>query len=304
MGFAAFAILIWDHIITFGDEVELIWKGKKSIFTYLFFLNRYLTPLGFIINLYAYLSPVWTPETCQHFVRYEGSMTVIGIEVTAIMMMLRVKAIYNGQIYVMTGVIAVFIATTAVNAWLLTMGQAVYHEASDIHACTMIFDPNLGWVASASAWLPLLYDTIVLGLTFFRTYYPVRHNIGSHLFKRLLADGIIYYSVIFSVTLVLTIMIIVADPGLKNIMAQHELLLTVTMMSRISINLKKEGRSLEDDQVIPVVLQPSATTRRRGTTILHDVELQFMRPGREPEASTADPSGRIRIDTVTVRSLC
>ncbi|KAJ7211037.1 hypothetical protein B0H12DRAFT_389110 [Mycena haematopus] len=59
VGFAAFTILIWDHVDTFASEVEYIWQGKKGIVVYLFLLNRYLTPLGFIVNLFAYLSPVW-----------------------------------------------------------------------------------------------------------------------------------------------------------------------------------------------------------------------------------------------------
>ncbi|KAG2036379.1 hypothetical protein BDR03DRAFT_982998 [Suillus americanus] len=61
------------------------------------------------------------------------------------------------------------------------------------------------------------------------------------------------YSVICTVNLVLTIMIIRASDGVKNIAAQLELLsnsdwltsfhysLTVTMMSRITLNLKKEA---------------------------------------------------------------
>ncbi|KAG2010296.1 hypothetical protein CC2G_013133 [Coprinopsis cinerea AmutBmut pab1-1] len=62
MGFASFTLLVWDHIDTFADEVEYVWKGTKGPIVYLFLVNRYLTPLGFIVNLYAYLSPVWTPE--------------------------------------------------------------------------------------------------------------------------------------------------------------------------------------------------------------------------------------------------
>ncbi|KZT28810.1 hypothetical protein NEOLEDRAFT_1175645 [Neolentinus lepideus HHB14362 ss-1] len=244
MGFAAFSTLIWDHLITFGDEVELVWKRRHGLFTYLFFLNRYLTPLGFIINLFAYLSPSWTHEylRCERFVRYEGSMTVIGISVTALMMMLRIRAIYSGRPYVVAGVVLVLFVNIGVNAWLLTKGTgtvqryrpfmivdtnaglAVVHESRHIHSCTMIFDPSIGWVASASAWLPLLYDSIILALTFFRTYSPMRRKEGGQLFKRLLEDGILYYSVIFSVTLILTIMIVVAQPGLKNLMAQFELL--------------------------------------------------------------------------------
>ncbi|XP_006456351.1 hypothetical protein AGABI2DRAFT_56468, partial [Agaricus bisporus var. bisporus H97] len=62
IGVASFTALVWDHIDTFADEVEYIWKGRKGAFIYLFFFNRYFTPLGFIVNLHAFISPVWTAE--------------------------------------------------------------------------------------------------------------------------------------------------------------------------------------------------------------------------------------------------
>ncbi|KAJ3532098.1 hypothetical protein NM688_g7474 [Phlebia brevispora] len=183
MGFLSFTILVWEHMITFGDEVEYIWKGHKGLrvyletldcpsltvahatVAYLFFLNRYLTPFGFIINLFAYLSPSWTPEVsttivtlanhspvcfhrgpysshyhlgpanmvtarCQHFVRYEGSMTVIGINTTALMMLLRVYAMYSTRLRVVAGVAALFLVELGVNAWLLAHGTAVIHHRS------------------------------------------------------------------------------------------------------------------------------------------------------------------------------
>ncbi|KAG2123715.1 hypothetical protein BD769DRAFT_904464 [Suillus cothurnatus] len=60
VGFVGFTILVWDHLVTSGDEIEVIWKGRKGILVYLFLLNRYLTPLGFIINLVAYNLPSWS----------------------------------------------------------------------------------------------------------------------------------------------------------------------------------------------------------------------------------------------------
>lgn len=92
-------------------------------------------------------------------------------------------------------------------------------------------------VASSSAWLPLLYDTVATGLTLYRTIPSIRN--GYTVTRRLLEDGLIYYtfgssfiawfprphwsllySTILAVTLVLTIMIIAAPDGLKNICAQ------------------------------------------------------------------------------------
>ena len=93
-------------------------------------------------------------------------------------------------------------------------------------------------LASSSAWLPLLYDTVVIVLIAHRTLLVLRLKNRYSIMKRLLEDGLIYYTcatsivdsnirihmsglrAIFTVNAVLTIMIIAAPPGLKNITAQ------------------------------------------------------------------------------------
>ncbi|KAI0754894.1 hypothetical protein C8Q80DRAFT_1117449 [Daedaleopsis nitida] len=241
VGIASFTILVWDHLISLEDEIKYIWKKKKGTLIWLFFINRYLTPLSFIVNLIAYFSYAFD----TNFVRYEGSMTVIGINTTALMMLLRIYAMYDNQPFVVTAVATVFAIELGTNAWLLTNGMPVEHSPL-FHgkACTMIFNPDQvkGWLAAASAWLPLLYDTIVLVLTVRRTFSEVKHPSVSRTMRILLKEGILYYSVIFSITLMLTLMIVFAPDGLKNATAQ----LTVAMMSRITLHLKKEAHRVHD----------------------------------------------------------
>jgi hypothetical protein len=292
MGFVSFMILIWDHITTFDDEVEYIWKGRKGVVSTLFFLNRYLSPFGFIINLFAYLSLSWTVERCQHFVRYEGSMTVIGINTTALMMLMRISALYHRQPKVVGFVAAFFLVELGVNAWLLTHGTAVVHQRQ-IHACTMIFDDSVpGWVASSSAWLPLSYDTVVLALTLRKTIGPIRRKTAGKIARVLLRDGILYYSVIFSVNLVLVIMIAAAPAGLQNITAQLEYLLTVAMMSRITLHLRKQVRGRESDDALFSYKFPSAMSRSRNAT--QPPVLRFARSTVAGEITTGDVSVMIQ----------
>jgi len=96
-------------------------------------------------------------------------------------------------------------------------------------ACTMIFEGHPA-ASSASAWMPLLYESIVFGLSLYKfvpeLYRRDTDTQSSHtgVIARLLIDSLLYYSVILAVTATLTIMIIKSPRNVKNIVAQTELL--------------------------------------------------------------------------------
>ncbi|KAJ3773635.1 hypothetical protein FB446DRAFT_731925 [Lentinula raphanica] len=247
-----FTIMLWDHVDTFTTEVKYIWPrvGERKPIVYLFLINRYIMPLGFIINLVAYfkidaevscmsfvptkirlMTPPLTWKTCRHFVRYEGAMTMIGINVVGLMMLIRIFALYKDQKWVVTGVASLLIAEIGVYSWLMSTGEPVQHHPN-ITSCTMIFGESNPAASSASAWIPLLYDTVIFSLTLHATIPSVRNAQGSaaiYIMKQLLKDGLIYYSVICAVNLALTAMIVAAQPGLKNVLAQLELLLSASL---------------------------------------------------------------------------
>ncbi|KAF9442653.1 hypothetical protein P691DRAFT_810261 [Macrolepiota fuliginosa MF-IS2] len=193
IGFASFTALIWDHIDTFADEVEYIWKGRKGPFIYLFFFNRYFTPLGFIINLHAYLSP----SCCARFVKYEGCTVALAVEVSGLMMLLRIRAIYSNQIWITALLSTILAIETGVNIWLIShAGPVIHSPLSGVRACSMVFDHTKSYssvLASSSAWIPLLYDTIIFVLTLYKTVPPIRRAEASYIIKRLLEDGLLYY---------------------------------------------------------------------------------------------------------------
>ncbi|KAJ8464088.1 hypothetical protein ONZ51_g9821 [Trametes cubensis] len=49
-GIAGFAMVLYEYIVTLGDEVDLFWKRKISSASIIFFLNRYLTILGYVLD--------------------------------------------------------------------------------------------------------------------------------------------------------------------------------------------------------------------------------------------------------------
>ncbi|KAF8631051.1 hypothetical protein AX15_002659 [Amanita polypyramis BW_CC] len=174
------------------------------------------------------------------------------------MMFLRIRSLYRERklVYYIIGIF--FIIQTGVYAWLLCNGEPVPHSYPKLKACTMVFNIGIGKVAtSSSAWIPLLYDSFVFLLTLYCVWPKWELFNFSVLKKRLFEDGLIYYSAIFAVTLTLTFMIAYAPVGVKNIAAQLELLVAVTMMSRITLNLKKVGARRGGIHEIEVTPRPA-----------------------------------------------
>ncbi|KAL5501881.1 hypothetical protein ACEPAH_9142 [Sanghuangporus vaninii] len=254
VGVASYVILIYDHLLTLSDEVNYIWRGGKGPVIYLFLLNRYFFPLAFAVNLYAYLSRTFNPAACKHFVRYEGATTVIAFGVTGLMMILRVNALYSGRSRIVQVILcSLWLAQVGVCAWLLSTGMPVPHSTS-LHSCSLILDPRRMYLAALFTTALLVFDTTVVVLTLYKTLtVPWKSatagklrsctSFGSNnaLMKTILKNGLWYYAVVFSTNLTLMIMIVTASDGLKYILGQFSQLISVTMMSRITLHLRKIG---------------------------------------------------------------
>ncbi|KLO09381.1 hypothetical protein SCHPADRAFT_943676 [Schizopora paradoxa] len=240
VGLASYVVLIYDHVLTFPDEVQFMWKGNKGPIVYLFFFNRYFFPFAFIINLFAYLSRALNPSQCKRFVRYEGSCVILGLAIAGLVMSLRVNALYLGSKRIQAFLAAIWIGMISVSIWLLSRGYPVPRLHGE-YGCSMIFDPTLGGWAAASSAAPLMFDSCIVILTLCRTLRAVRSHLASKLVKTLFEDGVLYFGSIFATNLALTIMIVKSPPGLKNILGQFAEVITVTMISRLCIHLRKVG---------------------------------------------------------------
>ncbi|EIW82645.1 hypothetical protein CONPUDRAFT_80910 [Coniophora puteana RWD-64-598 SS2] len=211
--------------------------------SYLFLLNRYLTPFGFIASFYAYLSPTFTHSVCDHFVKYENATIVVGVDIAGLMMLRRVTALYHDRILVafIAGVLfAVWVCLTVV---VVFNGYASSHTPA-VHSCTEAIWLKPPGMAAASLWLGLLYETTVVCLVISRTLSFKPHRNTNTITRTLAKDGLMYYLVVVTINVVGSIMIYCAPAELKNVFGKSQLHLVVTMMSRITLNLPKQHRRM------------------------------------------------------------
>ncbi|KAF9782970.1 hypothetical protein BJ322DRAFT_1158656 [Thelephora terrestris] len=58
-----FVVLLWDHLLTFEDEIEYIWKWPVQPSKVVFLFNRYFVEAALCLSVYAAISFSWLKRT-------------------------------------------------------------------------------------------------------------------------------------------------------------------------------------------------------------------------------------------------
>ncbi|CAA7261193.1 unnamed protein product [Cyclocybe aegerita] len=256
---ASFVMLIYDHGITFSQEVERIWRPRFSGATLLFLINRYLTAVQFIIMIDAFHDPAWPPSVCKNFVKFEGASAVALISICELTMILRVYALYGRSAPVLIFLLALLVAQITISAYGVHLGFPVpsIPGLPDGHTTGCILTSSSNF--SSSLWIaPLVTDSCLFALTLWRARRYLRN--GGYADQKLrivqivLRDGTLYFFVIFLANLMNTMIYFLSSAlDLKAIGASFSQLLTSVMVSRLVLNLRS----------VPL---PSASSRYHTTT--------------------------------------
>ncbi|KAF8056638.1 hypothetical protein FPV67DRAFT_1729865 [Lyophyllum atratum] len=235
---ASFVILIFDHMLTFSEEVERIWKPKVSGATVLFLINRYVTPLQFIIIL----------DVCE------------------LIMIFRVFALYGKSIPILIFLLILWTSQIAISSVGLATGSGEQAFPDPVRLSAENFlgtavelpEGFTGCIFSGtsrifpSLWVaPLITNTLMFGLTLYRTRgYLMQSGFAPtlHIFLR---DGIIYFLVIFMANLTNTVIYFLAPPDLKAMGASFSQLITSTMVSRLVLNLRSSATPPTEEDTLP-----------------------------------------------------
>ncbi|KAF8164768.1 hypothetical protein B0H34DRAFT_793228 [Crassisporium funariophilum] len=224
---AAFVMLVYDHALTFPEEVERIWKSKFTGATVLFLINRYVTPLQFIIIIDAFHDPIWTKS-----LRIE---VIVDLDVNALS---RLRELLLLHLWLSANVTLSSIGVATGFAVPLPPGfvGCIFTGSNPLF-------PTI-WV------MPLITDTFIFTLTLWRTHTYFRGSSDTPVWRRrtiqvFIRDGLLYFLVIFMANLVNTLIFFIGEPDLKAVGASFSQLITATMISRLVLNLRSLAHRTE-----------------------------------------------------------
>ncbi|KAJ6501495.1 hypothetical protein C8R47DRAFT_1107536 [Mycena vitilis] len=261
---ANYVLFIYDHILTFSEEVDKMWTQPLTLASLLFYLNRYMTHGQFIILQVAFFETTWSVSMCERYVKFPGATTLCLVTIAELTLILRVYALYLSSKRVLIFLLSALMTQIILMAWALHFGIRTPLPPGFPGCVLTAIDPFFGafWAA------PIATDTCIFLLTLWRTIrYQRRHGKITSM-DIILRDGIMYFFVIFGVNLMNCLIYFIAPPDLKAMGASFSQIMTAIMISRLHLNLRRTSGSM-NSTMLPA-MQFAARSALGGSTLAQD----------------------------------
>ncbi|KAF7378223.1 hypothetical protein MSAN_00247100 [Mycena sanguinolenta] len=252
-------VLYWDHLITLGNEVNLIWGRPKSLSAYCFFLNRYFAFFsGIPVAMIAFLSP--STQMCLRLSLFRELALVVTQMITSVIMIIRVYALYGRSKRVLWFLLGVGAVVVAVSAWSVN-GQKESRsvivggchfgltESTSYRWCNFL-DPQVNLTNRTSefagSWEGLFgLDSVIFGLTIWYAYSTYRPGNRFSLSAVIVRDGAMYFGLMALSNLVNIATYYLVDiwPFLPGALGTFANCMSITLISRLILNLHEHANA-------------------------------------------------------------
>ncbi|KAJ7746155.1 hypothetical protein DFH07DRAFT_832914 [Mycena maculata] len=276
---SALVILVYDHILSFPSEVEIIWSSKLRPTSYWFLAVRYLSLVCSATFAVFYFTDLG-PEVCSKVERVLEALLLLQEGLVELTLALRVFAMYGFNVWVLTAMFIVGNAAAALGLWTeISLGDPQEFAPPGFTGCHTAL-PKAVAIRSAAAWeAQLLLDILVFGLTLRRAFVErsVIALVQGSLIERMARDGAMYFGIIVLANVANVFTLYFGDIIIAGILNWPTTSLSVALICRLMLNLQKAGIGNSQNE----------------TTELEDIHFvgqnsRHMRPTDDPLVSLAD----------------
>ncbi|KAL1742453.1 hypothetical protein HDZ31DRAFT_65977 [Schizophyllum fasciatum] len=240
------------------------------------FVNKSLDLVGMSILVYDYAITLGPEiETCR-VINYIDSVCVAGIQVAVCAMMIRrVYAIYGHSRRVLCFLLVYLCVGVALSGWAIATqnGDFDFRKAKNGSgmSCLILYVPDSSVHRMSAVWIILMaFDLMVFLLTAHKTLEALRQP-KMALSRVLLRDACLYFGLMALLNAANVITYYLATPYLRGCLGTVTNSLSVTLLSRMMLNLYKEANPRRHSAVelttLVIAAVPSATLAAQAGTI-------------------------------------
>jgi hypothetical protein len=249
---ASSTIIIWDHLITIDQEVELIWNAHWSIGKCLFIINRYYALCCVVFNNYALFTTTLSDSFCIQWFQWQGWTGLATCMIAEIILQVRLYALYFLNKKVLALMVTCFIGTSVASAIVLSSVfsemKASSHILPGVPVCVPLGVPSHLY----AFWIPMIaFESMLCGMALYRGFQGVfgggaLFRCGRHLVDILVQDSIVYFLVVFASYATNLLINLFGSDSIKEIPLGFSVAMSCIMGNRLILNVRCLHKQLTD----------------------------------------------------------
>ncbi|KAI5120292.1 hypothetical protein M0805_005798 [Coniferiporia weirii] len=264
---AGLVILLYDHFLTFYQEVQYIWQAKSSLMKKAFLLNRYLVP-SVLIMIASFMNHFGNSNiedsTCSGFFIFSTLVGMVSMSVGNLFVLLRVVTLWGRNqrkaLILMVGFLISFCVTLsfAIVIAVKMLSKMVYVAA--VHMCVT---PNkIGALTGMWASI-LLFELLVLILVGWNAFDRPRSR-DTNITRVLAKDGVWVFVILATLRMFNLVLSIVVGPGLVVLGVYFVWAMTTVTLNRAVLSVH---RNAAKDSERALVSDPASCPQTRNVVI-------------------------------------
>ncbi|KAG2087335.1 hypothetical protein BD769DRAFT_484678 [Suillus cothurnatus] len=205
---AAGVVVVYDWVLTLGQEIELIWRQRWSLMTVLYLVIRYIGIPYSVISAYSNMPPVSVTDAVSNIMNYVINLTnVVVAAMLGVIMISRLYAMYQRSwmmlLFLVIICLAVNIACGAIA--VIALEHVVVEELilSGAYICYYKFEKDAQLLTSMVWMLNTTWEVLVLCLSVcvavkhfrdLRRLGPSTGSITGDCFRVLIKSHVLYFA--------------------------------------------------------------------------------------------------------------
>jgi len=234
---ASLTFLLYDHVLTFGAEVELVWNHPWSFGKALFIFNRYFSLWKLLADVIVYLNPSLTNQFCKGFLWWVTLSAFVANLSAEVILQARIYAVYECSRKILVAMVILCmveaVSVLTINGLGIPEGQTLRPSGStgcyDLGIRDFYF---LLWV------LGLMFQTILFFLMLYKTWMAYKDEWRSPLLNLIARDSVLYFLPIFTLFLV-NCLICVLAPDMSEVTWGWSVAMACTLGSHLLLNMRE-----------------------------------------------------------------
>jgi len=250
---SAIVLLLYDTVINFSDEIHLIWLQRLSVGKVLYIVTRYGCFLDVAVAFLYSFSSALSVDSCRVVYEIANWIMTFGVHTCQVVLIIRTYAIWGQNRFILAYLCGIQLtAITSCIFLLYFSNKSVIFMPSPsptLVSCVPILGNNklfFDYCLVLVVEINFLFVLLVKGFSQWR--------INSTPFVRTLyRDGVVYFVVLFSVSLTNVIFVETSfNTPYFYIATEHQRIFISIFASRLIINVRKAALTTEESDVTTV----------------------------------------------------